>query len=182
MDKTQSFEVFYKKEAVPHLMKHFGYSNVMQVPKLVKVVLNVSMSEALQNAKLLDVAAAELAAISGQRPVLTKAKKSIASFKLRAGQAIGVCVTLRKQKMYEFLNRLVNVALPRVRDFKGVPTGSFDKRGNYTLGLTEQIIFPEINYDKVDRIRGMNVTICTTAKTDQEAFELLKLLGMPFKK
>ena len=162
-------------------MKEFGYKNVMQVPKLKKVVVNTSLSEALQNVKALDAAAGELAVITGQKPVITKAKKSIAAFKLREGQSIGACVTLRKKRMFEFLNRLMNVALPRVRDFKGVSAKSFDGRGNYTLGLTEQIIFPEINYDKVDKIRGMNITICTSAKTDDEAKALLKHMGMPFR-
>jgi large subunit ribosomal protein L5 len=175
------FEEFYRKEVIPLLMKEFGYENVMQVPKLDKIVVNTSLSEALQNVKTLDTAAAELATITGQKPVITKAKKSIAAFKLRAGQSIGACVTLRKKRMYEFLNRLVNIALPRVRDFKGVSAKSFDGRGNYTMGITEQIIFPEINYDKVDKIRGMNITICTTAQTDDEAKALLKHMGMPFR-
>ena len=144
-------------------------------------MVNTCLSEATQNAKALDTAAAELAQITGQRPVITKAKKSIAAFKLRGGQAIGACVTLRKKHMFEFLNRLVNIALPRVRDFKGVSPKSFDGRGNYTMGITEQIIFPEINYDKVDKIRGMNVTLCTTANTNDEAKALLKFLGMPFR-
>src|SRR5215471_7640142 len=178
---TQSFQQFYKKEVIPQLMKEFGYKNVNQVPKLTKIVVNTCLSEATQNAKALDTAAAELAQITGQKPVITKAKKSIAAFKLRGGQAIGACVTLRKKHMFEFLNRLVNVALPRVRDFKGVSPKSFDGRGNYTLGITEQIIFPEINYDKVDKIRGMNVTLCTTANTNDEARALLKFLGMPFR-
>ncbi|MFO1519763.1 MAG: 50S ribosomal protein L5 [bacterium] len=175
------FEEVYKKEAIPQLMKEFNYKNPMQVPRLVKIVVNTSISEATQNVKTLDAAAAELAQITGQKPVITKAKKSIANFKLRQGQAIGACVTLRRKRMFEFLNRLVNVALPRVRDFKGVSTKAFDGRGNYTLGLTEQIIFPEINYDKVDKIRGMNITICTTAQTDDEARALLKSMGMPFR-
>lgn len=162
-------------------MKEFGFKNPMQVPKLSKIVVNTSLSEALQNIKVLEAAAAELATITGQKPVITRAKKSIATFKLRAGQSIGACVTLRRQRMYEFFNRLVNIALPRVRDFKGVSPKSFDGRGNYTLGLTEQIIFPEINYDKVDKIRGMNITICTTARRDDEARALLKFLGMPFR-
>jgi len=175
------FEEHYRKNVIPELMKEFGYKNVMQVPKLKKVVVNTSLSEALQNVKALDAAAGELAVITGQKPVITKAKKSIAAFKLREGQSIGACVTLRKKRMFEFLNRLMNVALPRVRDFKGVSAKSFDGRGNYTLGLTEQIIFPEINYDKVDKIRGMNITICTSAKTDDEAKALLKHMGMPFR-
>jgi large subunit ribosomal protein L5 len=175
------YEEFYRKEALPQLMKEFGYKNPMQVPRLSKIVVNTSTSEALQNIKALEAAAAELAAITGQRPVITKAKKSIATFKLRAGQSIGACVTLRRKRMFEFFNRLVNIALPRVRDFKGVSPKSFDGRGNYTLGLTEQIIFPEINYDKVDKIRGMNITICTTASSDEEAKALLKFMGMPFR-
>jgi large subunit ribosomal protein L5 len=178
---NQSFQEFYKKEVIPQLMKEFSYKNINQVPRLTKIVVNTCLSEATQNAKALDSAAAELAQITGQRPVITKAKKSIAAFKLRGGQAIGACVTLRKKYMFEFLNRLVNIALPRVRDFKGVSPKSFDGRGNYTLGITEQIIFPEINYDKVDKIRGMNVTLCTTAQTNDEARALLKFLGMPFR-
>jgi large subunit ribosomal protein L5 len=178
---VSQFNEFYQKEVIPQLMKDFGYANPMQVPKLSKIVVNTSISEALQNIKALDAAAAELASITGQKPVITKAKKSIASFKLRSGQAIGACVTLRKKRMYEFFNRLVNIALPRVRDFKGVSPKAFDGRGNYTLGITEQIIFAEINYDKVDKIRGMNITICTTARNDDEARALLKYLGMPFR-
>ncbi len=176
-----TFEQFYKKEVIPQLMKEFAYKSAMQVPKLSKIVLNTCISEAIQNIKVLDAAAIELAQITGQKPVITRAKKSIASFKLREGQAIGACVTLRKKTMYDFLNRLVNIALPRVRDFKGVSPKAFDGRGNYTLGITEQIIFPEINYDKVDKIRGMNITFCTTAKTDNEAKFLLKFLGIPFR-
>ena len=178
---SQTFEQLYKQEVIPQLMKEFSYKNIMQVPKIVKIVVNTCISEATQNAKTLDVAASELAQITGQKPVITKAKKSIANFKLRQGQAIGACVTLRNKRMYEFLNRLVNIALPRVRDFKGVSNKAFDGRGNYTLGITEQIIFPEINYDKVDKIRGMNITICTTAQNDNEARALLKFLGMPFR-
>jgi large subunit ribosomal protein L5 len=175
------FAEFYKKEVAPLLVKELELKNIMQVPKLLKIVVNSCIPEATQNAKALDAAVVELTQISGQKPVITKAKKSIASFKLREGQAIGTCVTLRNEKMYEFLNRLVNIVLPRVRDFKGVSPKAFDGRGNYTLGMTEQIVFPEINYDKVDKIRGMNITICTTATTNEHALVLLKHLGMPFR-
>ncbi|HWP45934.1 MAG TPA: 50S ribosomal protein L5 [Candidatus Limnocylindrales bacterium] len=171
----------YREVVIPNLMKQFGYKNVMQVPRLEKIVVNMGLGEAVSDIKVLDAAAEELAAITGQKPVIRRAKKSIASFKLRAGMPIGCMVTLRKQRMYEFLDRLVNVALPRVRDFKGVSPKSFDGRGNYTLGLREQIIFPEINYDKVDKIRGLNVAIVTTAKTDEEGKALLAELGMPFR-
>ena len=176
-----TYEEKYYKEVVPALQKEFSYKNVMQVPRLVKIVVNISSSDALQNPKVLETAAAEIMAITGQKPVLTKAKKSIANFKLREGQKIGVMVTLRRQKMYEFLNRLCNIALPRVRDFRGISARAFDGRGNYSLGIIEQIIFPEINYDKIDKIRGMNVTIVTTAKTDEEGKALLKHFGMPFR-
>jgi large subunit ribosomal protein L5 len=172
----------YKTEAMPALAKQFNYKNVMAVPRLVKINVNMGLGEAIANAKVLDVAAEELAAITGQRPVVTKAKKSIAAFKLRQGMPIGVTVTLRGDRMYEFLDRLVSIALPRVRDFRGVSPRSFDGRGNYTLGLRDQLIFPEIDYAKADKARGMNVTIVTTAKSDDEAHELLKLLGMPFAK
>ncbi len=171
----------YRDEVVPALMKEFKYSNFMEVPRLKKIVLNMSLADALQNAKVLDSASEELMAITGQKPVITKAKKSIATFKLREGQKLGVMVTLRKDRMFEFLNRLCNIALPRVRDFKGISARAFDGRGNYTLGITEQIIFPEINYDSIDKIRGMNVTLVTTAKNDAEGKALLKLLGMPFR-
>ena len=181
MDQNNPFEKFYKEEVVPRLMKELEYKNPMQVPKLSKIVLNSSVSEALQNAKVLDSVVAELSSIAGQKAVVTKARKSIASFKLRQGQKLGAKVTLRRKKMYEFLNRLINIALPRVRDFKGVSAKSFDHRGNYTMGLTEQIIFSEVDYNKIDKIRGMNITLCTTAKNDNEAFFLLKFLGMPFK-
>ncbi len=173
---------FYKKEAVPALTKQFGYKNVMAVPRLVKINVNMGLGDAIANAKILDTAAEEVAAITGQRPVITKAKKSIAAFKLRQGMPIGVTVTLRGDRMYEFLDRLVNIALPRVRDFRGVSTRSFDGRGNYTLGLRDQLIFPEIDYGKVDKARGMNVTVVTTAGTDDEAYALLSLMGMPFAK
>ncbi len=173
---------FYKKEAVPALTRQFGYKNVMAVPRLVKINVNMGLGDAIANAKILDTAAEELAAITGQRPVITKAKKSIAAFKLRQGMPIGVTVTLRGDRMYEFLDRLVSAALPRVRDFRGVSARSFDGRGNYTLGLRDQLIFPEIDYGKVDKARGMNITIVTTAGTDDEAFALLSLMGMPFAK
>ncbi|HPP06782.1 MAG TPA: 50S ribosomal protein L5 [Syntrophorhabdaceae bacterium] len=172
---------FYKKEVVPSLMRRFKYKNIMEVPKIEKVVVNIGMGEAIQNIKTLDSASNDIMAITGQKPVITKAKKSIASFKLRAGMPIGVMVTLRGARMYEFLHKLVTIVLPRVRDFKGVSPKSFDGRGNYTLGLREQIIFPEIDYDKIDKIRGMNITITTTAKTDEEGYELIKLMGMPFR-
>jgi large subunit ribosomal protein L5 len=171
----------YKAEIVPALMSHFNYANVMAVPKLEKIVVNMGLGEASQNAKILDTATDELGRITGQRSVVTRAKKAIANFKLREGVAIGAAVTLRGDRMYEFLDRLANVALPRVRDFRGISTRSFDGRGNYTLGLRDQLIFPEVDYAKVDKARGMNVTIVTTARTDDEARELLKQLGMPFR-
>jgi len=172
---------FYHKEVVPALMKHFNYKNIMKVPRLDKIVINMGLGEAIQNIKILDSALEEIAAITGQRPVITKARRSIAQFKLRAGMPIGCMVTLRKERMYEFLNRLINIALPRVRDFRGLPPHAFDGRGNYSLGLKEQIIFPEIDYDKIDKIKGMNIVITTTAKTDEEGRELLRLLGIPFR-
>lgn len=172
----------YKTDAVPALTKQFGYKNVMAVPKLVKINVNMGLGDAISNAKVLDVATDELATITGQRPVVTKAKKSIAAFKLRQGMPIGVTVTLRGDRMFEFLDRLINIALPRVRDFRGVSPRSFDGRGNYTMGLRDQLIFPEIDYGKVDKARGMNITVVTTAKTDDEAYELLKIMGMPFAK
>ena len=171
----------YNKEMVPQLMKDQNYANIMEVPRLVKIVLNMGLGEAIQNVKILDSATEELAAIAGQRPVITKAKKSIAGFKLRQGMPIGCCVTLRREKMYEFLDRLVSVSLPRVRDFKGISGKAFDGKGNYSLGVKEQLIFPEIDYDKVDKIKGLNITIVTTAKTDAEGKALLKLMGMPFR-
>jgi len=171
----------YQEKAVPALMKRFNYKNRMEVPKLEKIVINLGLGEAIQNIKILDSAVQELSQITGQKPVITKAKKSIAQFKLRTGMPIGCMVTLRKERMYEFFNRLVNVALPRVRDFKGLSGKSFDGRGNYALGLREQLIFPEIHYDKIDKIKGMNIVIVTTAKTDEEGKELLKLLGIPFR-
>ncbi len=173
---------FYKNEAVPALTRQFKYTNVMAVPRMIKINVNMGLGEAIANAKILDTAAEELASITGQRSVVTKAKKSIAAFKLRQGMPIGVTVTLRGDRMYEFFDRLVNAALPRVRDFRGVPSRSFDGRGNYTLGLRDQLIFPEIDYGKVDKARGMNITIVTTAKSDDEAFALLTLMGMPFAK
>lgn len=172
---------YYLEEVRPQLMRRFGYRNVMQVPRLEKVVLNIAVGEATQNPKALDAAAQDLAAISGQRPLIRRAKRSIAAFKLRAGMPIGCMVTLRGDRMYEFMERLINAALPRVRDFRGVSPDGFDGRGNYNLGLREQLIFPEIDYDKVDRVRGMNITIVTSARTDEEARELLRLLGMPFR-
>jgi len=171
----------YTKEIIPQLMKEFGYKNVMQVPKLEKIVINMGLGEAIQNVKILDSAADEIATISGQKAVITKAKKSIASFKLRQGMPIGCMVTLRKDRMYEFIDRLMNISLPRVRDFKGVSAKGFDGRGNYSLGIKEQLIFPEIDYDKVDKVKGLNISIVTTAKTDEEGRALLKILGMPFR-
>jgi large subunit ribosomal protein L5 len=172
----------YQKEIVPALMKSLSMGNMMQVPRIEKVVLNIGMGEALDNPKSLEAAVADMTAITGQRPVVTKARKSIANFKLREGRTIGVKVTLRGEKMWAFLDRLINIALPRVRDFRGISGNSFDGRGNYTLGLREQLIFPEIVYDKIDKIRGMELTIVTTATTDGQASELLQLLGMPFRK
>lgn len=172
----------YRKEVVPAMMREFGYRNVMQVPRIEKVVLNIGMGEALQNAKALDAAAADLQVITGQKPVFTKAKRSIAAFKLREGNTIGVTVTLRQERMWSFLDRLMSVALPRLRDFRGVSPDSFDGRGNYSLGLREQLLFPEIQYDKIDKVRGMAITIVTTAQTDEEGRRLLALLGMPFRK
>ena len=175
------FKEVYQEKAVPALMKRFSYRNRMEVPKLEKIVVNMGLGEAIQNIKILDSAVQELSEITGQKPVITKAKKSIAQFKLRTGMPIGCMVTLRKERMYEFFNRLVNVALPRVRDFKGLSGKSFDGRGNYALGIREQLIFPEIHYDKIDKVKGMNIVIATTAKTDEEGKELLRLLGMPFR-
>jgi large subunit ribosomal protein L5 len=172
----------YQQDVRDKLSQEFGYRNVHQVPRLSKIVVNIGLGEATQNPKLLDNAVEELAQIAGQRPVVRRARKSVANFKLREGQSIGTMVTLRGERMWEFLDRLVNVALPQVRDFKGVSLKAFDGRGNYTLGIREQIIFPEINYDKVERITGMNVTVCTTAQTDAEAKALLGHLGMPFPK
>jgi len=172
---------YYTRKVVPTLIKDFHYKNPMEVPKMVKIVVNMGLGEAIQNIKILENAVAEMTAIVGQKPVITKAKKSIATFKLRQGMSIGCRVTLRGDRMFEFFDRLVNVALPRVRDFRGIPSKSFDGRGNFALGLKEQIIFPEIEYDKIEKIRGMNIAIVTTAKTDDEARQLLKLMGMPFR-
>jgi len=171
----------YLKDVVPALAKEFGYTNVMAIPKLEKIVVNMGLGEATQNVKLIDAGADEVGRITGQRSVTTRAKKSIAAFKVRKGMPVGTMVTLRGDRMYEFLDRLVNIALPRVRDFKGVSTKGFDGRGNYTLGLRDQLLFPEIDYMKVDKARGMNVSMVTTAKTDEEARRLLQLLGMPFR-
>jgi len=172
----------YQKEVVPTLQKEFDYNNPMQVPTVHKVVVNIGMGEAIQNAKAMDAAVSDLASITGQRPVITRAKRSVAAFKLREGMQIGCMVTLRGDRMYYFLDKLINVALPRLRDFQGISPEAFDGRGNYTLGLREQLVFPEIDYDKVDKVRGMEVSIVTTARTDEEGRRLLKLMGMPFKK
>ncbi|PIF02995.1 MAG: 50S ribosomal protein L5 [Desulfococcus sp.] len=171
----------YEKEIIPKLMETFDYKNTMQVPKLEKVVLNMGLGEAIHNNKILDSAMVELMAIAGQRPVITRAKKSIAAFKLREGMPIGCRVTLRRQRMYDFLNKLVNIALPRVRDFRGISGKAFDGNGNYSLGIKEHIIFPEIDYDKIDKIKGLNVSIVTSARSDEEGKTLLKMLGMPFR-
>ncbi len=172
----------YSNEVTPALKKRFGYKNVMQVPRLTKIVLNMGLGEAITNAKILDSASDEINRITGQKPIITKARRSIANFKLREGMPIGCTVTLRREKMWEFLDRLVSFALPRVRDFKGVSKKGSDGRGNYSLGIREQIIFPEVEYDKIDKIKGLNVTFVTSAGTDEEGFELLKMLGMPFRK
>jgi large subunit ribosomal protein L5 len=172
----------YQNDIVPTLMREFGYDNIMQVPRLHKVVVNIGIGEAIQNAKALDNAVRDLAQITGQKPIVTRAKKSIAAFRVRTGMPVGVTVTLRGERMYEFVDRLVNAALPRLRDFRGVSARSFDGRGNYTLGLREQLLFPEIDYDKIDKVRGMEVTIVTSARTDQEARRLLELFGMPFQR
>ena len=171
----------YQEQIVPQLVEKFGYSNRMQVPKLDKIVLNIGLGEAIHNIKILDSAAAELMIIAGQKPVITRAKRSIAAFKLREGMPIGCMVTLRRDRMYDFYYKLVNIALPRVRDFKGISGKAFDGHGNYSLGIKEQIIFPEIDFDKIDKIKGLNISIVTTAPTDKEGYELLKLLGMPFR-
>lgn len=173
---------YYEKEIVPAMMSKFSYKNIMQVPKIEKIVINMGLGEAKENSKVMDGAVNDMTIIAGQKPIITKAKKSIAAFKLRAGMPIGCKVTLRGEKMYSFANRLINLALPRVRDFRGVSAESFDGRGNYTLGVKEQLMFPEIQYDKIDKIRGMDIVFVTTAKTDEEARELLRLFGMPFKK
>lgn len=170
----------FKAEIAPALMQKFNYKSVMEIPKVEKVTINMGLGEAIQNSKIIDAAVADLGLITGQKPVVTKAKKSIAGFKLREGMAVGAKVTLRGERMYEFIDRLFNIALPRVRDFRGISAKSFDGRGNYTLGLKEQLMFPEIDYDKVDKVRGMDITFVTTAQTDEEARELLKLMGAPF--
>jgi large subunit ribosomal protein L5 len=172
----------YAENVVPALVKEFEYANPMQVPRLHKVTLNIGIGEAIANAKALDAAVNDLTIIAGQKPIVTKAKKSIAAFRLRAGMSVGVTVTLRGERMYEFMDRLVNAALPRLRDFRGVSTRSFDGGGNYTLGLREQLLFPEIDYDKIDKVRGLEVTVVTSARTDEEARRLLELLGMPFQR
>jgi large subunit ribosomal protein L5 len=172
---------YYKSEVVPSMMKQFGYTSTMQVPRLEKIIVNMGLGEAIQNIKILESASAEIGALTGQKAVITKARKSIATFKLRQGMSIGSMVTLRKERMYEFFDRLVNVALPRIRDFRGISPSSFDGRGNFAMGIKEQFIFPEIDYDKIDKVKGMNVVIVTTARTDEEARHLLKLMGMPFK-
>jgi len=179
---TPRLKEYYRDECVPQMMQEFRYKSPMQVPRLKKVVVNIGLGEAIQNIKLLDSASAELTAVTGQKPVVTRAKKSIAAFKLREGMPIGCMVTLRRSRMYYFLDKLMNVVLPRVRDFRGVSEKAFDGRGNYTLGIKEQIIFPEIEYDQIDKVRGMNITIVTSAPTDEEGKFLLKLLGMPFRR
>ncbi len=171
----------YETEVIPKLVAKFGYKNAMQIPRLEKIVLNMGLGEAIQNIKILDSAAEDLKTIAGQSPIITRAKRSIAAFKLREGMPIGCMVTLRRKRMYDFFHKLVNVALPRVRDFRGVTAKAFDGRGNYSLGIREHIIFPEIDYDKIDKIKGLNVSIVTTARTDEEGRELLRLLGMPFR-
>jgi len=180
-DYTPRLRTKYEKESVPALMKRFGYKNRMQVPRLQKIVVNLGLGEAVTNPKLMDAAVTELTAIVGQKPVVTRAKKAIATFKLREGMPIGAMVTLRRERMWEFFDRLVSLALPRVRDFRGTSSKAFDGAGNYTLGLREQIVFPEIEFDKVEKIKGMNITFVTTAETDEEAKELLGNLGMPFR-
>ena len=180
MANTPNLKKLYQDEVAPALMQKFGYKSTMQIPRLEKIVVNVGCSEARENAKVLDAVVSDLTTITGQKAVITKAKKSVANFKLREGMPIGVKVTLRGNKMWEFLDRLFNVALPRVRDFRGISADAFDGRGNYALGVKEQLIFPEIEYDKIDKIRGMDIVVCTTAKTDEEARELLKLVGAPF--
>lgn len=180
--KTPRMATLYKSKVVPALMKEFQFKNPMQVPRLTKITVNCAVKDAVANPKVLDGTLDEIMAITGQKPVLTRSRKAIAAFKVRKGNAVGVMVTLRRARMYEFMDRLVNVALPRVRDFKGVPTKSFDGRGNYSLGLREQIIFPEINYDRIDKVRGMTITVETTAKTNEHARALLNELGMPFRK
>jgi large subunit ribosomal protein L5 len=174
-------KAYYEKEVVPELTKEFGYHSRMEVPRMEKIVVNMGLGDAIQNIKILETAAQELSMIVGQKPVITKARKSIATFKLRKGMSIGAMVTLRRERMFEFFDRLVNVALPRIRDFRGISPKSFDGRGNFSLGVKEQFIFPEIDYDKVEKVMGMNITIVTSARSDGEARQLLKLMGMPFK-
>jgi large subunit ribosomal protein L5 len=181
-EKVPNLETFYKQKIVPALMKEFQYSNPMEVPRITKVVVNCAVKDAVANPKVLDTTLEEIMAITGQKPVLTRARKAIAAFKVRQGNAVGVMVTLRRARAYEFLDRLINVSLPRVRDFKGVSSKSFDGRGNYSLGIREQIIFPEINYDKVDKVKGMTITITTTAKNNEQARAVLREMGMPFRK
>jgi large subunit ribosomal protein L5 len=181
MTATPRLQTQYKEEVVPALSREFSYQNPMQVPRIQKVVLNIGLGEALQNAKAVDAAVGDLTAIAGQKPVVTRAKKSIANFKLREGQPIGAMVTLRGPQMYEFLDRLINIALPRIRDFRGVSRRSFDGRGNYSIGLREQIVFPEIDYDRVDRLRGLEISIVTSARNDAEGYALLKQFRMPFR-
>jgi large subunit ribosomal protein L5 len=176
------FKEKYRSEVVPQLVKRFGYPNTMMVPKMTKMVVNIGLSEAKDDIKILEGAMKELAAITGQKPKITRAKKSIANFKLRAGQPVGCKVTLRGDRMYEFFDRLVTIAIPRIRDFRGLPNNSFDGRGNYTFGLEEQMVFPEIDYDSVDMVKGMDITVVTSAKTDEEAHELLKLMSVPFRR
>ena len=181
MANTTRLKEIYLRDVAPEMKKKFGYQNIMEIPRLEKITLNMGLGEAVQNVKILDSAAEELSIVAGQKAVITKARRSIAAFKLREGMPIGVMVTLRRDRMYEFFDKLVNVALPRVRDFRGVSGKAFDGRGNYALGIREQIIFPEINFDKIDKIKGLNIAIVTTAKTDEEGKELLRLLGMPFR-
>ncbi len=181
MANTTRLKEIYLRDVAPEMKKKFGYQNIMEIPQLEKITLNMGLGEAVQNVKILDSAAEELSIVAGQKAVITKARRSIAAFKLREGMPIGVMVTLRRNRMYEFFDKLVNVALPRVRDFRGVSGKAFDGRGNYSLGIREQIIFPEINFDKIDKIKGLNIAIVTTAKTDEEGKELLRLLGMPFR-
>lgn len=178
----QSLEKKYKEDIAKKLMAKYGYANIMQVPKITKVTINRGCGEAVSNAKVIEDTVSEIMMITGQKPIITKAKKSISNFKLRQGVPVGVKVTLRGVRMYEFISKLIDLALPKIRDFRGIPAKAFDGKGNYTLGLKEQIIFPEIRLDKVDKVRGMNITINTTAKTDEEAFDLLKFIGMPFRK
>ena len=184
MDKTKTPRLLerYRSEIVPQMMKVFNYKNKMQVPHLEKVVINVGLGEATQDIKFLEATVSEIAMITGQRPTVTKAKKAIANFKIRKGSAVGCKVTLRRARMYEFLDRMISVAIPRIRDFRGVPSKSFDQGGNYAFGLNEQLIFPEVDVDKVVKVHGMDIIVCTTAKTKDEAFELLRLIGMPFEK